>query len=116
MSEELLLDVQDLRTHFFTRRGVGKAVDGVSFSLRKGQTLGLVGESACGKSITSLSLLRLVPQPAGKIVGGTDLLRTNFTVEGVFRGIEQKSPVGLIPHKSSYIVVVSWTKINRFLG
>jgi oligopeptide transport system ATP-binding protein len=65
-----LLDVQDLKTYFFTRRGVVKAVDGVSFSLQQGETLGLVGESGCGKSITCLSLLRLVPQPAGRIMGG----------------------------------------------
>src|SRR5438309_5030401 len=69
-SEQPLLDVQDLRTHFFTRKGVVKAVDGVSFSLAPGETLGLVGESGSGKTMTSLSLLRLVPQPGGKIVGG----------------------------------------------
>jgi oligopeptide/dipeptide ABC transporter ATP-binding protein len=67
---EKILDVKNLQTHFFTRSGVVKAVDGVSFSVNKGETLGLVGESACGKTITCLSLLRLVPQPAGKIVGG----------------------------------------------
>lgn len=70
VTDQIVLDVRDLRTHFFTRRGVVKAVDGVSFSLRQGETLGLVGESGCGKSITCLSLLRLVPQPAGRIVGG----------------------------------------------
>ncbi len=62
--------VEDLRTHFFTRRGVVRAVDGVSFSVNPGQTLGLVGESGCGKTITCLSILRLVPQPAGRIVSG----------------------------------------------
>ncbi|TAK35029.1 MAG: ABC transporter ATP-binding protein [Chloroflexota bacterium] len=67
---EVTLDVKDLRTHFFTRRGVAKAVDGVSFRLRRGETLGLVGESGSGKTMTGLSLLRLVPQPAGRIVGG----------------------------------------------
>jgi oligopeptide/dipeptide ABC transporter ATP-binding protein len=65
-----LLEVKDLKTYFNTRRGVVKAVDGVSFSLREGETLGLVGESGCGKSITCLSILRLVPKPAGHIVGG----------------------------------------------
>ena len=64
------LQVEDLQTYFYTRRGVVKAVDGVSFSLNGGETLGLVGESGCGKSVTCLSLLRLVPEPAGKIVGG----------------------------------------------
>ena len=64
------MDVCNLKTHFYTRRGVVKAVDGVSFSLNRGETLGLVGESGCGKTITSLSILRLVPKPAGRIVGG----------------------------------------------
>lgn len=65
-----VLEVRDLKTHFFTRWGVVKAVDGVSFSLGEGETLGLVGESGSGKSITCLSILRLVPKPAGRIVGG----------------------------------------------
>lgn len=65
-----VLDVQDLKTHFFTKRGIIKAVDGVSFSLKEGETLGLVGESGCGKTVTCLSIIRLVPQPAGRIVGG----------------------------------------------
>jgi peptide/nickel transport system ATP-binding protein len=66
-----LLTVEDLRTHFFTRRGVVKAVDGVSFSVAAGETLAIVGESGCGKSVTALSLMRLVPDPPGRIVGGT---------------------------------------------
>jgi oligopeptide/dipeptide ABC transporter ATP-binding protein len=76
-----LLEVEELRTHFFTRRGVIKAVDGVSFTLHAGETLALVGESGSGKSVTCLSLVRLVPEPAGRIVGGRvmfegdDLLR-----------------------------------------
>ncbi len=67
---EYLLEVKDLRTHFFTRRGVVKAVDGVSFNLKQGETLGLVGESGCGKSVTCFSIIRLVAEPAGRIVGG----------------------------------------------
>jgi len=69
-----LLVVEDLKTYFFTRRGVTRAVDGVSFTLKAGETLALVGESGSGKSITCLSLVRLVPEPAGRIVGGKVLL------------------------------------------
>jgi len=68
-----LLEVNNLKTHFFTDDGVVKAVDGVSFSIGRGETLGLVGESGCGKSITALSLMRLIPQPPGKIVEGSIL-------------------------------------------
>ena len=66
----LLLQVQDLQTHFFTRDGVVRAVDGVSFSIAAGETLAVVGESGCGKSVTSLSILRLIASPPGRIVGG----------------------------------------------
>lgn len=65
-----LLEVSNLKTYFFTRRGVVKAVDDISFTVREGETLGLVGESGCGKSNTALSLLRLIPEPPGRIVGG----------------------------------------------
>ena len=65
-----VLEVKELRTYFFTRWGVVKAVDGVSFSVAEGETLGIVGESGCGKSVTSLSILRLLPEPVGRIVGG----------------------------------------------
>jgi peptide/nickel transport system ATP-binding protein len=70
MDSKTILEVKDLKTYFFTRHGVAKAVDGVSFWLKEGETLGLVGESGCGKSMTCLSIMRLVPQPAGRIVGG----------------------------------------------
>jgi oligopeptide transport system ATP-binding protein len=65
------LEVDDLQTYFFTREGVVRAVDGVSFSLEKGQTLGLVGESGCGKSVTALSIMGLIPRPPARIVGGS---------------------------------------------
>ncbi len=68
---QTILDVQNLKTYFIQRRGVVKAVDGISFSLSQGETLGIVGESGCGKTITSLSILGLVPKPAGRIVGGS---------------------------------------------
>lgn len=79
--QELLLDIRGLRTQFFTDDGLARAVDGVSYSLEKGETVGVVGESGCGKSVTALSVLRLIPDPPGKIVAGeimfegTDLLQ-----------------------------------------
>lgn len=71
--ERIVLNVNDLRTYFFTREGVVKAVDGVSFLLREDETIGLVGESGCGKTVTCLSILRLISRP-GLIVGGNVLL------------------------------------------
>ena len=68
--DDLVLEVEDLSTYFFTQRGIGKAVDGVSFGVRRGETLGLVGESGCGKSITALSIIGLHPRPAARVVGG----------------------------------------------
>ena len=69
MSENLL-EVKNLKTYFFTDGGVVKSVDDVSFNVKPGKTLGVVGESGCGKSITSLSIMQLVETPPGKIVGG----------------------------------------------
>jgi oligopeptide/dipeptide ABC transporter ATP-binding protein len=66
-----LLDVDNLHTHFFTREGVVKAVDGVSFTVEAGKTLGIVGESGCGKSVTALSIMGLIPKPPARIVEGT---------------------------------------------
>ena len=65
-----LLDVRDLHTYFYTRDGVVKAVDGISYDVNEGETVAVVGESGCGKSVSALSLLRLIPDPPGKIVGG----------------------------------------------
>lgn len=70
-----LLSVIDLRTYFHLYEGVVRAVDGVSFDLRQGQTLGIIGESGCGKSVTVQSIMRLVPTPPGRIEGGQILLR-----------------------------------------
>jgi len=75
-----LLEVKSLQTHFRTPDGVNRAVDGVSFSVAEGETLAIVGESGCGKSVTAMSILRLIPEPPGKMAGevifdGQDLLK-----------------------------------------
>src|SRR6266851_3506934 len=70
-----LLDVQDLQTHFVTGAGVVRAVDGVSWDVAEGETVALVGESGCGKSVSALSVMRLVAGPAGRIVGGRVLFK-----------------------------------------
>jgi len=70
-SDDVVLDVRDLETVFFTNSGLFRAVDHLSFRVRRGETLAIVGESGCGKSVSALSLMRLVPDPPGRIVGGT---------------------------------------------
>jgi peptide/nickel transport system ATP-binding protein/oligopeptide transport system ATP-binding protein len=85
-----ILEVKGLKTHFHTKRGVSKAVDGIDFTLRKGETLGIVGESGCGKSMTSLSILRLIASPPGKIADGQILFKGRDLVtlpEGEMRKI-----------------------------
>ena len=102
-----LLEVENLKTYFFTRRGVIKAVDGISFYVKKGETMGLVGESGCGKTITGLSLLRLVPEPAGRIVEG----RIIFEGEDVLK----KSPTEMRKIRGSKISMIlqdSMTSLN----
>ena len=82
-ASDVLLEVRGLSTHFFTPSGVVQAVDDVSFDMKYGETLGLVGESGCGKSVTALSIARLVPNPPGRIVAGSitfdgiDVLKLN---------------------------------------
>jgi oligopeptide/dipeptide ABC transporter ATP-binding protein len=89
-----LLQVKDLRTHFFTLEGVVKAVDGVSYDIREGETVAVVGESGCGKSVSALSIMRLVAYPPGRIVGGEiwfnghDLLTLNDEEMRQVRGKE----------------------------
>ncbi len=87
---DTVLEIENLQTHFFTASGVVRAVDGVSYAVRSGETLGVVGESGCGKSVTALSILRLVADPPGRIVGGairfegTNLLDlTETEMEGI---------------------------------
>lgn len=92
MTQKTILSVEDLKTYFFTRAGVVKAVDGVNFTVKEGESLGIAGESGCGKSITCLSLVRLVPQPAGRIVsgrvfwGGQDILAIKESEMRQWRG------------------------------
>jgi len=74
MTSDTILEVRDLATHFHLRRGIVKAVDGVSFSLKRGEVLGLVGESGCGKSLTALSIMRLLPKGGARTVRGEVLL------------------------------------------
>ncbi|SFI50797.1 ABC transporter ATP-binding protein [Bradyrhizobium sp. cf659] len=89
---DLVLEVKNLKTVFFTNSGLFKAVDDVSFTVKRGETLAIVGESGCGKSVTALSLMRLVPDPPGRIVGGavtlegTDLLALNEAQMRAVRG------------------------------
>ena len=91
---ERVLEVKNLRTSFFTDEGEVKAVDDVSFNVYKGKTLGIVGESGCGKSVTSLSIMRLIPTPPGRIVGGEilyqgkDLLKLELSQMRSIRGNE----------------------------
>jgi oligopeptide/dipeptide ABC transporter ATP-binding protein len=92
--QSILLDLRELKTYFFTRRGVIKAADGVSFEIHRGETLGVVGESGCGKSISALSIMRLIPSPPGRIVGGEilfegkDLLQVSLDKIRHMRGCE----------------------------
>ena len=92
MSSDILLEVDNLRTYFFTRAGIVKAVDGVSFQLYKGKTLGIVGESGSGKSVTMMSILGLIPKPPGKIVSGRAYYRQDLcNVDSELRRIREKN-------------------------
>jgi len=94
MESEKILEVKNLKTSFFTDDGEVKAVDDISFDVFKGKTLGIVGESGCGKSVTSLSIMRLIPSPPGKVVGGeilyqgNDLLKLSSSEMRAVRGNE----------------------------
>ncbi len=94
MSREILLEVKNLKTHFFTGEGVARAVDGMDLVLRRGESLGIIGESGCGKSVTALSVMRLVASPPGRIVAGEilfegeDLLKKGEEEMRAIRGNE----------------------------
>lgn len=108
--EKVILEVRNLQTYFKTDAGIVKAVDGVSFTVHEGETVGLVGESGCGKSVTNLSIMRLVPSPPGKIVGGevvyegTDILKLSEKDLRQIRG-----------NKISMIFQDPMTSLNPFL-
>jgi oligopeptide/dipeptide ABC transporter ATP-binding protein len=88
MSDEIILTVEDLKTQFRTEYGLVKAVDGISFELHRGETLGIVGESGCGKSVTNLSIMKLIQSPPGLIAGG----RVTFTGrDGIVRDLLKAS-------------------------
>ena len=118
----VILELSGLRTHFFSREGVVRAVDGVSYHLNRRETLGVVGESGCGKSVTALSILRLIPDPPGRIVEGvirfegTDLLTLSEKKMRQIRGNEismifqepmtSLNPVLTIGHQISEAIIL----------
>jgi oligopeptide/dipeptide ABC transporter ATP-binding protein len=102
-----LLEVNNLKTYFFTRAGVVKAVDDVSFTIKPGETLGVVGESGCGKSVTALSVIRLIADPPGKIVGG----EVNFNGENILEK-NQEELTELRGSKISMIFQDPMTSLN----
>ena len=91
MKDDVILQVKDLKTYFFDRTGKVPAVDGVDFTIRKGETLGIVGESGCGKSVTSMSILKLLP-PEGKVVDGEIIFKGGKYCE-LFCGADGKKSV-----------------------
>ena len=110
MKDQIILEVKNLRTYFNTYGGIVKAVDGVSFELHRGKTLGLVGESGSGKSVSNLSIMRLVPSPPGKIVNGEVL----FNGEDILSKSE-KEMRQLRGHKTSMIFQDPMASLNPLL-
>jgi len=110
MEDQAILEVKNLRTYFNTYGGIVKAVDGVSFELHRGETLGLVGESGSGKSVSNLSIMRLVPSPPGKIIDGEVL----FNGEDVLSKSE-KEMRQLRGRKISMIFQDPMTSLNPLL-
>jgi oligopeptide/dipeptide ABC transporter ATP-binding protein len=105
-----LLEVRDLHTHFFTREGVVRAVDGVDFDVEQGKTLGIVGESGCGKSVTALSIMGLIPKPPAKIVEGS------ITFEGRdLTGLSEKQLEDVRGHEIGMIFQDPMTSLNPTL-
>jgi peptide/nickel transport system ATP-binding protein len=106
-AEDTVLDVKNLETVFFTNSGLFKAVDNVSFSVRRGETLAIVGESGCGKSVTALSIMRLVPDPPGRIVAGS------VTLEGTdLLGLDEDEMRAIRGNRISMIFQEPMTSLN----
>lgn len=101
--KEIILDVQDLTTYFYTEEGVVHALEGVSFKINEGEVLGLVGETGCGKTVTALSILQLI-RPPGKIIGG----------KVMFRDIDlhEKSEIEILPHRGKEITMIFQDPLN----
>jgi oligopeptide transport system ATP-binding protein len=110
MSDEIILQVKDLKTYFMVDEGIVKAVDGVSFDLHKGETLGIVGESGSGKSVTNLSIINLIPTPPGKIAGGEVLFHGQDLLK-----IPQNEIRKIRGNKISMIFQDPMTSLNPFL-
>ena len=110
MTEAPILQVKDLRTYFSTDEGIVKAVDGVSFNLRKGETLGIVGESGSGKSVTNLSVINMIPSPPGRIAGGEILYHGKDLLKMPKSEIRQ-----IRGNKISMIFQDPMTSLNPFL-
>ena len=108
--EQKILEIKDLETYFYSSRGVAKAVDKVSYSVGKGEILGIVGESGCGKSVTALSILRLVKCPPGKIVGGQVLLDGKNLLE-----LTEKEMEAVRGNRISMIFQEPMTSLNPLL-
>lgn len=104
---DLVLDIRNLRTYFFTYDGVVKALDGVTFNVRRGETVGLVGETGCGKSVTAFSVTRLIPDPPGRIMDGT----IRFKGANLLWGIEREARYRPVP-KTNRVKV---TRRYRFI-
>jgi peptide/nickel transport system ATP-binding protein len=105
--DDMVLDVKNLQTVFFTNSGLFRAVDDVSFTVRRGETLAIVGESGCGKSVTALSVMRLVPDPPGRVVGGS------VTLEGTdLLGLDEAEMRKIRGNRISMIFQEPMTSLN----
>ncbi|HAE21725.1 MAG TPA: peptide ABC transporter ATP-binding protein, partial [Spirochaetaceae bacterium] len=110
MTDDVILQVNDLKTYFKLDEGLLKAVDGVSFELRKGETLGIVGESGSGKSVTNLAIMKLIPTPPGRIAGGEVLFNGKDVLKMSDNEIRE-----LRGNKISMIFQDPMTSLNPFL-